>query len=163
LTACWILSASSWICPASWSTDSFAFWPAEVSGLPSPFRSAASLFVESRKSSAACWSLSWLRLPPRRELPVFVIEAVQVVIDLGVSACLQRDLGSPTSYADAFHRLARAGIIDQPLAERLARAAGFRNVIAHAYDELDMERVFRAARDGPRDLEAFLSILRDRL
>jgi hypothetical protein len=36
-------------------------------------------------------------------------------------------------------------------------------VIAHAYDELDMERVFRAARDGPRDLEAFLSILRDRL
>ena len=70
---------------------------------------------------------------------------------------------APTSYADAFRRLASAGIIDGALADRLARAAGFRNVIAHAYDELDMNRVFRAASDGPRVLEAFLAALRDHL
>ena len=85
------------------------------------------------------------------------------MIDLAVSACLLWDLGAPTSYADAFRRLAGAGRIDDPLAARLARAAGFRNVIAHAYDQLDMARVFRAAREGPRDLEAFLAALRDRL
>ena len=90
-------------------------------------------------------------------------QAVQVVIDLAVSACLRWDLGAPTSYADAFRRLAHAGIIDGALADRLARAAGFRNVVAHAYDELDMNRVFRAASEGPRDLEAFLAALRDRL
>jgi len=90
-------------------------------------------------------------------------QAVQVVIDLAVSACLHWDLGAPTSYADAFHRLAGARIIDPVLAARLARAAGFRNVIAHAYDQLDMSRVFRAAREGPGDLEAFLAALRDRL
>ena len=90
-------------------------------------------------------------------------QAVQVVIDLAVAACLQWDLGTPTSYAEAFRRLAAAGIIDEVLAARLARAAGFRNVIAHAYDQLDMTRVFRAASEGPRDLEAFLSALRDRL
>jgi uncharacterized protein YutE (UPF0331/DUF86 family) len=90
-------------------------------------------------------------------------QAVQVVIDLAVSACLRWDLGAPTSYADAFRRLTGAGIIDAALADRLARAAGFRNVIAHAYDQLDMRRVHRAAVDGPGDLTAFLAALRDRL
>lgn len=90
-------------------------------------------------------------------------QAVQVVIDLAVSACLRWDLGTPATYAEAFRRLAGAGIIDDALATRLARAAGFRNVIAHAYDQLDMGRVFRAASEGPRDLEKLLSALRDRL
>jgi uncharacterized protein YutE (UPF0331/DUF86 family) len=90
-------------------------------------------------------------------------QAVQVVIDLAVSACLYWDLGAPPSYAEAFRRLAGAGIIDDGLATRLARAAGFSNVIAHAYDQLDMGRVFRAANEGPCDLEKFLSALRDRL
>jgi uncharacterized protein YutE (UPF0331/DUF86 family) len=90
-------------------------------------------------------------------------QAVQVVIDLAVSACLHFDLGAPASYAEAFRRLARVGVLGGDLAERLARAAGFRNVVAHAYDHLDMVRVFRAAREGPRDLEAFLAALRDRL
>ena len=90
-------------------------------------------------------------------------QAVQIVIDLAVSACLRWDLGSPASYGEAFRRLATARIIDEALAARLARAAGFRNVIAHAYDELDMSRVFRAASEGPRDLGSFLSALSERL
>lgn len=52
-------------------------------------------------------------------------QAVQVVIDLALAACLRLDLGTPTTYADAFRRLAGAGVIDQALAERLSRAAGF--------------------------------------
>jgi uncharacterized protein YutE (UPF0331/DUF86 family) len=90
-------------------------------------------------------------------------QAVQVVIDLAVAACLNWNLGAPASYADAFRRLAAAGIVTEALAGRLARAAGFRNVIAHAYDPLDMSRVVRAASEGPRDLESFLAALRDRL
>jgi hypothetical protein len=44
-------------------------------------------------------------------------------------------------------------------AERLGRATGFRNVVAHAYEQLDMIRVHRAASEGPRDLLAFLGAL----
>jgi uncharacterized protein YutE (UPF0331/DUF86 family) len=90
-------------------------------------------------------------------------QAVQIVIDLALSACLHLRLGTPASYADAFHRLAGAGALDPSLADRLVRAAGFRSVIAHAYDHLDMVRVHRAAREGPADLRAFLAALRDRL
>lgn len=86
-------------------------------------------------------------------------QAVQIVIDLAAAACLQLKLGAPGTYADAFRRLADAGYLDRALAERLERAAGFRNVVAHAYERLDMARVHRAAREGPDDLRAFLAAL----
>ena len=88
-------------------------------------------------------------------------QATQIVIDVAMSACLALRLGTPNSYADAFRRLRQAGIIEDDLAERLARAAGFRNVVAHAYDSLDLRRVHQAATDGPADLLRFLAVLRD--
>lgn len=88
-------------------------------------------------------------------------QATQIVIDLAMAACLSLKLGTPGSYADAFRRLQVAKIIDAALADRLARAAGFSNVVAHAYDTLDMTRVYAAAREGPPDRRAFLAVLRD--
>lgn len=90
-------------------------------------------------------------------------QAVQIVIDLGLSACLHLNLGTPESYGDAFRRLADAGYLDRELALRLIRAAGFRNLVAHAYDGLDLQRVHGAATEGPADLRAFLARLRDLL
>lgn len=90
-------------------------------------------------------------------------QATQIVIDLAMAACLEFKLGTPSSYADAFRRLAAAKVIETALADRLVRAAGFRNVVAHAYDTLDMRRVHEAARSGPADLRAFLAVLRDRM
>lgn len=71
-------------------------------------------------------------------------------------------LGTPTSYGDAFARLAAAAVIDASLASRLTKAAGFRNVIAHAYDALDMARVWDAASHGPADLRALILALAKR-
>lgn len=89
-------------------------------------------------------------------------QAVQVVIDLAVSTCVRLGLGSPPTYADAFRLLSDAGVIDPALADRLARPAGFRNLLVHAYGTLDLRRVHAIATDGPADLRAFLTALRDR-
>ena len=78
-------------------------------------------------------------------------QATQIVIDLAMAACLSLKLGTPASYADAFRRLQQAKLVEPSLADRLVRA-GFRNVVAHAYDTLDMTRVHAAARQGPADL-----------
>jgi uncharacterized protein YutE (UPF0331/DUF86 family) len=86
-------------------------------------------------------------------------QATQIVIDLAVAACVAYRAGTPQNYADAFRRLQAAGILDQPLADRLVRAAGFRNVVAHAYESLDMARVHRAATSGPADLVALIPAL----
>jgi uncharacterized protein YutE (UPF0331/DUF86 family) len=84
-------------------------------------------------------------------------QAVQLVIDLALALCVDLRLGAPGSYADAFRLLAQAGHLDTPLAERLARAAGFRNAVAHAYEQLDLQLVHRAATEGVADLRAFVA------
>ena len=90
-------------------------------------------------------------------------QATQIVIDLATAACVKWSLGTPSTYADAFSRLADAGLIDPELAGRLKRAAGFRNAIAHAYERLDMPRVHAAATEGPADLRALMAAIRIRL
>ena len=87
-------------------------------------------------------------------------QSVQIVIDLAVSACVTRGLGSPPTYADAFRRLADDGVVDVELSARLARAAGFRNLLVHGYADLDLRQVHRAAVEGPEDLRAFVRALR---
>ena len=89
-------------------------------------------------------------------------QAVQVVLDLGVSWATRAGL-APQGYGDAFRRLARARLLDEGLARRLASAAGFRNRVVHQYEELDLDVVVRVAREGPADLRAFLRVLRDQL
>jgi len=89
------------------------------------------------------------------------VAAVQVVIDLAVSSCVRLGLGSPPTYADAFRLLADADDIPSDLAGRLVRAAGFRNLLVHAYGPLDLRRVHAIASDGPADLRTFLVALRD--
>ena len=89
-------------------------------------------------------------------------QATQIVIDLAMAACLWLQLGTPSSYPEAFRFLQKAEVVDERLADRLVRAAGFRNVVAHAYESLDMARVYDAAVNGPADLLACLARLRDR-
>ncbi len=86
-------------------------------------------------------------------------QATQIVIDLAISACVAHGSGTPQSYADAFRRLQAAGLIEEALADRLVRAAGFRNLVAHADERLDMTRVHQAARTGPADLRAFIAAI----
>jgi len=90
-------------------------------------------------------------------------QAVQMTIDLATAACLHFKLPAPGTYAEAFRHLGEAGVLDRGLAERLAAAAGFRNLVVHAYQALDLKRVQSIALSGPGDLREFLLALRDRL
>lgn len=61
----------------------------------------------------------------------------------------------PSSYRELFTSLSDTGALDPELAQRLADAAGFRNLFAHRYGVLDWGRVHTIAGSGPTDLEAF--------
>ncbi len=84
-------------------------------------------------------------------------QAVQIAIDLAVSTCVKSGLGSPTSYGEAFSKLAGAGLLEAGLCERLTRAAGFRNLVAHAYENGHGPRPRSV--QGPVDLRAFLAAM----
>lgn len=90
-------------------------------------------------------------------------QAVQLVIDIAVSLAMEDGGSAPATYADAFRTLQANSVLPEDLADRLVAATGFRNVLVHAYEELDMARVRAAAERGPDDLRAFLAVARDQL
>ena len=89
--------------------------------------------------------------------------AIQVVLDVSIFACIHFGLQAPASYDDAVARLAYAGRIDEALADRLEKAAALRDVLVHAFDDLDAPSIYRAARVLPDDLRAFLTDLSSNL
>jgi uncharacterized protein YutE (UPF0331/DUF86 family) len=80
--------------------------------------------------------------------------AIQTCIDIAFHLCGAHGV-VPTTAADAFAKLAGRELIEHSLAERLQRAVGFRNVLAHEYTAVDWKIVMRVIRIGTRDLAAF--------
>lgn len=62
---------------------------------------------------------------------------------------------APDSYEQVLGILARHGVIPEELASRLRGMAGFRNILVHAYLDIDQEIVFAAAVDRLEDYEQF--------
>lgn len=56
---------------------------------------------------------------------------------------------APDGYRESFLLAAEAGTIDRALAEALAPAAGLRNVLVHAYLDVDHARVAEATAAAP--------------
>ncbi len=82
---------------------------------------------------------------------------IQVVLDLSIFACIHFGLQAPASYDDAVARLAHAGRIPDSLADRLEKAATFRDAFVHAFEQLDAASIYRAARVLPDDLRMFMA------
>lgn len=51
---------------------------------------------------------------------------------------------TPTSYRDAFAKAAEHDLLDAELSQRLQQAAGMRNVLAHLYEQIDLDLVHAA-------------------
>lgn len=87
-------------------------------------------------------------------------QATQICIDIAVGVCVHHRLGVPSTYAEAFQKLGNGGFLDKELALRLSKAAGFRNRIVHAYENLDLAQIYTIAQTGPEDLKAFLAAVK---
>ena len=70
--------------------------------------------------------------------------SIQICIDVGAHLIAERGLDPPSDYRGVFQSLAGAGILDDELAERLADAAGLRNLLVHGYAELNDSAVWQA-------------------
>ena len=66
-----------------------------------------------------------------------ILRACEACIDIGNIIVRQARLGLPKSNAEVFDALAAAGWCDQELAGELRRMVGYRNVVVHAYKELE--------------------------
>lgn len=96
-----------------------------------------------------------LRLRTERALQL----ALQIVIDLGAHLVGELGLPPPADYRGVFPSLRDGGVISGELAERLAAAAGLRNLLVHGYADLDDRQVWRSLARLD-DLRAFAAAAR---
>lgn len=68
--------------------------------------------------------------------------AVQCAIDLAFHILADESDRTPEDYGSAFVLLAEAGVVPADLADRLRLAAGLRNLLVHAYLDVDPDRLW---------------------
>lgn len=83
------------------------------------------------------------------------ITVIEACIDLAQHITSVENLGTPANNGDAMRRLGRAGVVSPEVADSMAKAVGFRNVLVHEYFEVDDDIVLSRLADH-RDLHEFL-------
>ena len=89
--------------------------------------------------------------------------AIQAALDTASHIVSDDRLGEPRTNRELFDLLARAGWIPPVLADALQDMAGFRNVLVHGYDTVDLSIVRDVAEHHLDDLLAFVKTVRGRL
>lgn len=86
------------------------------------------------------------------------VTCLEACIDAAHHVCSAEGWGPPETNADAVRTLARHGALDVGLAERLAAAVGFRNVLVHGYADVD-DRIVVGNLHRLDDLDAYVGAL----
>lgn len=87
--------------------------------------------------------------------------AIEACIDIGKMFLGANGLEVPETNAGVFHGLGNRSIIDAEIAERMAQAAGFRNVLSHRYgNEIDDRDVYNFLQEGLPLFRAYLEEIR---
>ena len=89
--------------------------------------------------------------------------AIQAALDVASHVVSDERLGEPETNRDLFTLLARGGYLPAELAERLEDMAGFRNVLVHGYQLVDLDIVRRVLEKDLDDLPQFVAAVRGKL
>ena len=89
--------------------------------------------------------------------------AIQATLDVASHIVSDERLGEPATNRELFDRLAAGGWISRDLAARLGDMAGFRNVLVHGYQDVDLDVVMDAAKNRLGDVTAFVNAVRQKL
>ena len=81
--------------------------------------------------------------------------AIQTMLDICAHVISAAGAGVPAEYTDMPRTLAGLKVIPVELAERLAKAAGFRNRLIHNYRHIDLEIVYKALQEDLEDFDQF--------
>ncbi len=71
-----------------------------------------------------------------------LLEAIQTIIDISCHLAVQKNLGTPATYAECIQLLRQAGFLDDALANVATRMIGLRNLLVHEYSSVDTGRLY---------------------
>jgi len=82
--------------------------------------------------------------------------AIQGCIDIGSHIISDEGWGVAGSLNEIFYILQDKGVINSGLVERMASMVGFRNILVHEYEDVDMDIVHEILQTHLKDVDAFL-------
>lgn len=85
--------------------------------------------------------------------------AAEQAIDLANHVIRKGKLGLPKESKESFEILARAKVIPQELADKLKGMVGFRNIMVHQYQELDIKIMVEVIEHRLDDLIVFTTLI----
>ena len=88
--------------------------------------------------------------------------AIQAVLDVASHIVSDERLGEPRTNRELVDLIARDGWLPFELADTMRRMVGFRNILVHGYDVVDVAIVQDVVEHRLDDLLAFVSIIRRR-
>jgi len=89
--------------------------------------------------------------------------AIQNCMDIAAHIISDEGLGVPGSAGEMFFILQENGFLSADLADRMVKAVGFRNLLMHEYQKIDLQRLHKAAEQNVDDLIEYLSAVFSKL
>ena len=100
-----------------------------------------------------------LRSVVERELYVIA----QAVIDLAEAVIAYKNLRKPTTMRESFDILGEAQILPREFLEDFSKIVGFRNALAHDYQDLKIETIYDVLKNKLNQVEEFINYIKQDL
>ncbi|MHA1266151.1 MAG: type VII toxin-antitoxin system HepT family RNase toxin [Candidatus Helarchaeota archaeon] len=85
--------------------------------------------------------------------------AIECILDIGNHIISRLELKKPETYQDILLILGENSILPKYFAEKVAKMAGFRNILVHGYTDIDETIVYEQTHDGIQDFEEFIKYI----
>lgn len=89
--------------------------------------------------------------------------AIQNVLDIGTHILVSAGVNDWDDYQGVIQKLGEKGLIPLEFARRIGDMAGMRNILVHAYTDVDVEKIRDVLRDELDDFNVFAGYIVDYL
>ncbi len=85
----------------------------------------------------------------------YFLLAIQCCLDIGEIIISDKRFRHPTENRDVFRVLAEERVLPKAFAKKMMLAAGFRNLLVHAYTKIDLAKVYEHLQNEVKEFSAF--------
>ena len=89
--------------------------------------------------------------------------AIECCLDIGEMIISVKGFKKPESYREVIEILDKEGVLPKEFANKFAPAASFRNILVHAYAEVDVEKLYEFLQENVEDFEIFAKYIAEYL
>jgi len=103
---------------------------------------------ELKKNKTAGWALRY-----------GLLESIQIIIDISCHLVSKYNLGNPETYSECIELLRKFNYIDENLEGKLLGMVGLRNLLAHEYTAVQIEKLYLLL-DKLGDIDMFITCIK---